>query len=748
MASAASQGAVASHRGNTRASPREVVDAATAAWICALPVAAIAAAAILLLGPPLGDLLPRDADVVLLPSSAAGSYDESTEHARYLIAALAPFLLALATWWTTARRPWIPPSTAVLGRTCAQAALAGLLLVCIVVQYRTRYGAIYTRIEGISIRERYFNPATLAAAAGIAATLALAVRSDALRSRAAVLLRESAARRWGVLAAAIAFTAAWLLHAVNSDASAASILGPVRYHLEFPLDEAFAVMNGLTPLVDFSAQYSSLWPFLEALVLAAFGETLLAFTIALCTLTGLALLAIFGVLRRATRSSATALLLYLPFVATSMFAIGEASVNRASFGNYFGIFPLRYAGPYLVAWLAARHVDRGGGAVGAWLLFTATGLALINNADFGVAAVGATTAACLWGARRRDRRSLLTLLGSLAAGLATAIALVALLTLVRAGELPQTDRVVEYARIYSAAGYAMLPLPGPLGLHTAIYLTYVAAIGAATARALAGARNRVLTAMLAWTGVFGLGSAAYYVGRSQVEALRTTFSVWALALALLTYVAVRQLARQPRRAPSIAAVAVLFGFGIAVVCVVQTPLPWQQLDRIEAGLVPGTSRYPVPLQAPADPELRRFVATVADGPSRFEYRRGAPVAVLVTIGHRLADAYGVRNVSPYTGVDSIHTTEQIDAVVGALRRAGGNTVVLPATFDQSNDGSEVVTTDPGIFAALGRRGFALVTAGGLQSYDAQRGLRDAAGVAFRGGRLVKLVDTRAASLQP
>jgi hypothetical protein len=719
-----------------------VLDATTAAWLCALPLAAVVAISILLFGPPLAGLLPHDPGARMLPTSAAGTYDESTEHARYLIAILGPFLLAVATWWLVERQPDIPPRAAVLARTCAQAALAALLVACIAAQYQTRYGAIYTRIEGVSIRERYFNPATLTAAAAIAALLMLAVRSAPLRARAAALLRETPARRWAALAGAVSLTGVWLLHAVNSDASIASVLWPVRYHLEFTLDEAFAVTNGLTPLVDYSAQYSSLWPFLEALVLVAFGKTVLVFTIAMCALTALALLAVFAVLRRATRSSLTALLLYVPFLATSLFSIGEASVNRASFGNYFGIFPLRYAGPYLVGWLAARHLDRRGRTLSAWLLFTAAGLALINNADFGVAAVAAAAAACLWGAAQWDRRSLLSLLGSLAAGLATALALVALLTLLRAGELPQLGRIVEYARIYGAAGYAMLPLPGALGLHTAIYLTYVGAIGTATVRALRGAQNRVLTGMLAWAGVFGLGSGMYYVGRSKPEALRTTFSVWALALALLTYVVLRWLAAHPSRRPSIAAVAVLCGFGIAVCSVVQVPLPWSQLQRIEAGIAPGTTSYPNPLRPPADARTRRFVATVADGPSRFVYRRGAPVAVLITIGHRLADAYGISNVTPYTGTDSIHTTQQVDAVVATLRRAGGNTVVLPASFDQSNDGSEVITTDPEIFAVLGRHGFALVTRRGLQSYDEQRGLRNAAGLSWHGGTLVKFVDTR------
>ncbi|HEU4704039.1 MAG TPA: hypothetical protein VFS37_16270, partial [Conexibacter sp.] len=206
MASAASHAAVASHRGNTRASPRDSVDAATAAWLCALPLAAIVAVSILLLGPPVGGLLPRDPGATLLPSSAAGSYDESTEHARYLIACFAPFLLALATWWTVERRPQIPPRVAEIAPALAQAALAGLLIACVVAQYRIRYGAIYTRIEGVSIRERYVNPATLTAAALIAAALVLVVRNASLRARAAAFARETPARRWGALAAGALLT--------------------------------------------------------------------------------------------------------------------------------------------------------------------------------------------------------------------------------------------------------------------------------------------------------------------------------------------------------------------------------------------------------------------------------------------------------------------------------------------------------------------------------------------------------------
>jgi hypothetical protein len=92
------------------------------------------------------------------------------------------------------------------------------------------------------------------------------------------------------------------------------------------------------------------------------------------------------------------------------------------------------------------------------------GLVALNNVDVGVPALGATLAALLWG-----------------------------------GSGPT------------------MPL---LGLHVAIYLTYVAAIGTATVRAVRGEDGRLLTGLLAWSGVFGLGVGAYFAGRSTPDDLR------------------------------------------------------------------------------------------------------------------------------------------------------------------------------------------------------------------------------------
>jgi hypothetical protein len=704
-----------------------------AAWLCAIPCTVVVALAALVLGPPLGRLLAADpAKYTFFPEFARAVHPESTEQARFLIALSLPVLMTLAI---AASPRWLPrplPRWSALAIVGVQLALVALVVACYVAQTRFVYGEIYTAGAGeLPFKARFFTPATLVVAAlGVAATL-LVLRVVQLRQAAAELMRDSRTRRTGALLAAVAATAIWMLHAVHTDDSLTSAALDVRFHLSFTMDETFAVLNGMSPLVDFSAQYGSLWPYLTALAMLAFGKTALTFTLAMCTLTTLALLALFGVLRRVTHSATAALLLYLPVLATSLFLREGPLENRSTVGTYYGTFPLRYAIPYFLAFLTARHLDRRGGMRGAWPLFVVGGLGILNNGDYGIAAFGATIAALAWSAEDRSRAALRQLAAAAGGGLAIAVALVSILTLVRAGTLPHVERLVDYARLFATSGFGMKPLSGVLGMHLAIYLTYVAAIAVATVQAVRRAPDRLLTGMLAWTGIFGLGSASYFMGRSHPDTLKATFSVWALALALLTVVVVRELAANPRRRPTIAALAVLFGMGVAACSLAQTPTPWSQIERLEGPFVPnGELISERPLVPSTDPRTRRFVASVADGPRRFVMKRGAPVAILMRTGHRIADAYGIHNVSPYTGIESSGTVQRTEAILDALDEAGGNTVILPNPVDR------------GMFEVLERRGFRLVTHHGLDRYDPSVPHGDAVILPWPYDFVLKWVDTR------
>jgi hypothetical protein len=730
-----------------------VADTASIAWLLALPCALVVALAILALGPPLGRLLHsggnpyrfwRELRWAVIP--------EPTEQGRFLISLGAPLLLAGATVGAV-RRSWQPSARlATVGVPLAQALGIALVVACVVAQLGLRFEVpIYP--QGVVHKWRYFTPATYVAALLLAGGAWLALARPRAHARLAALVRETPPRRAAAIALAVALTAIWLLHAINTDAT---IIGTSPHEYEpagFTLDETYAVVNGRTPLVDFTAQYGSLWPYPLALALVVFGKTFLVLSIAMAALSAAALLAVFAILRRVTRNAVSALALYLPFLATAMFKVGGTSANRYTFGDYWGMFPLRYAGPYLLAWLTARGLDgaRSAAAAGGpesggptrrlraalgparpWVLFAAAGLVLLNNLELGIAALGATLAALLWGSPAPSwrPRALGRLAGELLAGLLAAYAGVALLTLARAGALPDPGRLLDYARMYAVGGFGLLPLPGVLGLHLVVYLTYVGALGVATVRALDRAEDRTLTGMLAWCGAFGLGSASWYMGRTHPEALIAMFGTWALTIALLSVVIVRD---APRRL-GLASLAVLFALGLTICSLAQVPWPWTQLDRLRAGTpsTPIQAEVPIPPFRRAfmpDPATRTFFASLADGPGRFVVRQGAPVAILLTTGHEIANAFGVVDVSRYTGMYSILTRERMKTVVADLRAAGGNTLFVPATYRE-------------VYELLAQLGFEPLTPHGLAPFTGAMRESELRQVQWGSTTVTKWVDTR------
>jgi hypothetical protein len=515
--------------------------------------------------------------------------------------------------------------------------------------------------------------AALATAAVVAA-----VRSAPVRDRLAAAARESRGRAVAAAVLAVAAIVVWLLHAAHTDATltpATSVYG-VFFHAQFTLDETFAVLNGRTPLVDFAAQYGSLFPFAFAGLMLALGDSVGVWVTLALIATGLGMLALYAVLRRVVRSSLAGLVLFLPVLASSFFIRDGTLEDRWTSANYFGSYPLRYAGPLVLAWLLARHLD-GARPRQPWLVFLAAGVVVLNNADAGVPALGATVAALLWTSGRPTRANLGRLALALAAGLLAAFALVAVLTLVRSGSLPDLGLLVRFSRLFAAAGFGLMPMP-VLGMHLVVYLTFVAAIGVATVRAIGGDGDRLMTGMLVWSGVFGLGAGVYYVGRSHPDNLIAIFGMWAFALALLVVVVLRDLAADPRRLPSLAALACLFGFAVAACTLAQTPAPWTQLDRLARTAPP----------ALAEPLGQAFVDANTNP--------GESAAILMLMGHKIGENVGVANVSPYTGSYAMPTREQLDETVAALREAGGGKVFF-----------SIEDTMPEVASALRADGFRL-----------------------------------------
>lgn len=699
-----------SARGRTRrattlvgATPGEI------AWVAALPALALLVAAMALLDRPLGRLLfaAPHADFWPFWRARLGVLPEPSERTAYLLAVLAPAVVAAVVALGARRRIALAPGLLRVAVPLAQALVPCALVVAIVAQRLRVFGLPWSEVPK---HVAYFTLPTLVVAALVAAGLALALRSADLVARIARLTRETRARRLGALALAGLLAAAWLLTAINTEASMANGNYRIFVNLPFWLDESFAVLDGRVPLVDFHTQYGHLFAYVGAGAMALFGTSLGVYTTTMTAGSWLAALALYGVLRRVVRRSLLALALFAPVLSTGFFTELGPPDARHGPQTLFSVFPMRYLGAYGLAWLTARHLD-GAAPRRRWALFAAGGAVAINNLEFGLSALVATLLALAL-VQVRSLAQLGRLLGEAALGVLVALAGLCALTLLRSGSLPHLGMLLTFPRLYGIDAFGLMPMPH-LGFQLAIYATFAAAVVLAAVRATAGAARGagggrvasgggppcadLLTAMLAWSGVFGLGAASYYAGRSLPEVLLSIFSAWALALALLLVAAVRAILARPARRPTLAEAGLLLAFGLTVCSIAQTPAPWSQIARLRDT----SSARPLSVAATA-----RAIGAVT--------RRGEPVAILGPLGHQIAYELGIENISPYVSIESMPLRGQLAEAIAALRAAGGTELFLP-----------VAQSQPEQVAAARRAGFRLVredrAANVIELVDATRG---------------------------
>ncbi len=640
-------------RGRTpsRANAPRLLEAGEVAWLVAIPSGLLVAALVMVLGPPLGDLLFPPLDVHFW-TSQPNVFPEPTEDARYLLSLLAPVVASVAVVLAVRRGSWRESELTRGLVVVVQLVVLGVFLAALVRQLTPDFDP--------QIDEPYFSVVALAVAVAFAGGVCAVVADAGRRALVAGWLGETPGRSFACMAAALLFTLAWAVTAVNSDTSIGSSHWAVSGLVPWTLDDMYAVVNGRAPLVDFHSQYGSLSPYVVAVPMLVFGSSLTVPTTFMAAITALVLLAVYDVLRRVTRSSLGALLLYVPFVAIGFYRLIGPMHDRFAPSNTFSWFPIRTAGPFLLAWLVVRHLD-GVRPRRVWPLFLVAGLTLINNIDLGLAAFGATIAALLWTRAGSSWRDLVRPALEAAAGVVGAVMVVTTLTLAVSGSLPHFGLLVEFSRLYGVGGWSLQPMPS-FGFHAAVYLTYAAAVLLATVRALRGERD-ALTGMLAWSGIFGFGAAGYFVGQSRYLHLIFLFSAWGLALALLMVAVLRGMADRASHRPTAADVAVLVAFGLAVCAVAQTPRPWEEVSRLREAAHP--SRWHGNL-------AERFVAAGT--------KPGERVVILLPLGHRIANDLGLVNVSPYSMMEAVPTSEQLERTVRVLREEGGRKLYYKITL--------------------------------------------------------------------
>jgi len=629
------------------------LSAGESAWLAALPCALVLLAIVVLLGPPLGRALfePTGAEHIWGRFySLRGVRPEPTEHARYVLALLAPLLVVGAAWLLRGRsvRTLVP----AIATPLAQVALAAFVLVCVVAQREHLYGNEFTGGRGFRTTI-YFTLPTLVVAAAIAGAIAFVLAREALTERIARGTRETPLHHVLALAVAGLVTLAYLLSAFNTDGTINIANVALWDHTAFYIDEALSILNGQAPLVDFHAQYGHLWAYVAAGGLTLFGASLGVFAAIMLAGSAATMATVFASLRRIVGgSSLLTLALFLPFLATSFFMKAGPPDNRYSPAGLFSLFPIRYFGPYALLWLLVRRLDSGS-TRRALPLLTFGGLVVINNPEFGVPAVGATLVVLAWSLTDHSLRGLARLGLEALGGGAIAVGLVSMLTLAVGGGLPHFGMLLLFPRIFGSEGFGLLPMPS-IGFHLVVYVTFVAAIAVAAVRGATG-EERALSAALAWVGIFGLGVGAYFTGRSHPQVLEDLFSVWSYALALLAVVAVRAIVRRPGRRPQLAELLVLAGIGVMVCSLAQIPTPWSQVERIRR----------------AQPHDVRVVTAIGNS-IKERTRPGEPVAVLVRPGHQISEEIGIRDITPYANIDSMMTEQQWGEMIRALQRAGGN----------------------------------------------------------------------------
>jgi hypothetical protein len=615
-------------------------------FAAALVAAVILVASMLLIAAPLGDHLLPTSGFRFFPGVQV--YRKSAEQMRYLLAIA--FVFGLGLIFARARPPQALTATRARRAVVRLASVGGRLAIVGVAAWSWWAQFHWPDGEPPTV---HFGNGDLIVAIGIACTLALLVR---LRPRW-LDPRPSIARRsrsWIWFAIAALLTLCWLLPSVFRDQNLAPASVSVTYHLQVTFDEFVALINGRIPLVSSTGAYSSLLPFVVWPALRLGGTQIGTFTATMCLLSLIGLLAVQRVFALITRNERLALALYVPFLATSLFFILRSGSQLFSWATYYAVFPMRYVGPYVLLWLCVRHLcgRRPRNLVG---VFMFAGLVVLNNFEFGLPALVGMIAALIVAGRFESGRAMRTIRSG-ALGLVGALAVVSVLTLLLAGQLPDLGLLTFYSRIFEG-GYALLHTP-VAGFYLIVDMTFAAAVLVAAVRYRRGAIDIALTAALAYSGVFGLGAGNYYMGRTQPAALVALFSIWALSAALLALLALRALAEKRRHSdgPSSLLIAgALLLLGLMTTTIAQFPAPWTQLRRIATSAPP-----PPPYNVSAAVSFVRRTTTP-----------GEPIVLYAPLGHLIAVDAHVEDVSPYSHPNEVVTYQQLDDLLAALRDAGG-----------------------------------------------------------------------------
>ena len=246
-------------RGVERHARTRALTTGEVAWIAALPAVGLGLLAITLLGPPLGHALLTPDPVRFFELFEETVRPEPVEQARYLLAVAVPLLFAAGAL-AVGRRPSRSASIASDALvTAAQALLAAFVVICLLQQHAL-LGPLYPT-SGLQPRLiDYFDNRTIVIAALGTLAAVLTIRHQATWERLVRWTRDTPVRTLAAGAIALLALVIWLSPGINTEDTIRAAHFQILYHTQFTMDETFAVLDHRSPLVNYAAQYGSLWP--------------------------------------------------------------------------------------------------------------------------------------------------------------------------------------------------------------------------------------------------------------------------------------------------------------------------------------------------------------------------------------------------------------------------------------------------------------------------------------------------------
>ncbi|MDP9258839.1 MAG: hypothetical protein M3Q31_20140 [Actinomycetota bacterium] len=356
-------------------------------------------------------------------------------------------------------------------------------------------------------------------------------------------------------------------------------------HQDFYLGPANDIRHGRYMLVEDYSQYGVAVIYFLAAILAPLPFGYGTFVLVLGILNSVLILAVYVVLRVATRSLAFAAIgTFAALMSSSIATIGRS-------GQYPSTGFLRFGIPWLLVCALAvafrRDWPERAPLVVAYLLVGVAAVWSFETAFYTVATFAVSVIAAAL--TRPDGRRLRCAAAHLGAGAAAAIAAIALLvtaTEIGRGRLPQIGGYLDFLRLYSVAGFGQLPVPGwSLG-----YLMGALCVASLTATFLMAVRGRgsklgrpSTIVPLAALGAFAAVALTYFLGRSHPNNLTHVAPPFVAMVTLWTALAWRAWARE-RNPVAVAGVALA---GVCAALLIAQQLP-QLVDKApDSALVAG-----------------------------------------------------------------------------------------------------------------------------------------------------------------